>query len=190
MAARDIMPWISPDGGTRQVRWNGMTASEVFEIGEPIVVQDAGTVAEFVGATTSVPITEFDSGMLGGIDAAGPGAGNIDPKTGAAYATGGEIPWWPFGDDTLFITKNFFATGDTTTLAVPAVTDIGESYKMNQAAANTAWGLEQTAAVPGTDLQCVVHDVLDAEKRPVRVSGATGVYLVFEALRPTLAENN
>jgi len=186
MASRDIMPWISPLGGTYEVRWGSMTAGEVFEVGEPIGVVDAGTLTEPAGATASVVVGDFDGGT-GGIAAYGPGAGNIDPATGAAMATGASVPFWPFGQGTQFITDNFFATGDTTTAVVPAQTDVGEHYKMNQAAAATAWGLEQTAALSGVDLVCRVTEVLDVNFAPIRITSAAGVYLVFEIDAPTLA---
>jgi len=191
MAARDIMPWISPLGGTTEAQWGTMAASEVFDVGEPIGVDTNGTIIEPPGATTSVVVADFTNG-LGGIAAAGPGTGtlNIDPATGSTYATSARIPFWPFGYGTKFITKNFFATGDTTTLATPDQANVGVHYKMNQAVLNTAWGLEETAGLPGVDLVCLVTEVLDADKAPIRISGGTGVYLVFEVDKPTLAENN
>jgi len=91
MAARDIMPWISPLGGTYEVRWGTMTASEVFEAGEPVMVVAAGTLTEPPDDATQFVVTDITSdtaaGMTCGIAAYGPGAGNIDPATGAAFAT-------------------------------------------------------------------------------------------------------
>lgn len=189
MAARDIMPWRSVLGGTYRVKWAPMTASEVFETGEPVGVVAAGTLTEPVGATTSVVVGDFENG-LGGIAVIGPGAGNINPATGDAFATGDDVAYWPFGDGNEFITDNAFATGDTTTAHVPVQADVGTHYKMNQAAAATAWGIEVTAALPGVDLVCLITEVLDVNKAPLRVSGGTGVYMVFEVDKPTLAENN
>jgi hypothetical protein len=141
MAARDIMPWISPLGGTYD--------------------------------------TDADAGLLIGIAAAGPGAGNIDPATGAAYATGANIPYWPINQGTLFITSNFFAAGAAAD-ATPALTDIGEPYQITyNTTATIGWGVEQTAGVEGVDVVATVVDVLDADKRPIRISSATGVYVVF-----------
>ena len=51
MAARDIMPWQSPLGGHYEIEYGQMTASEVFEIGEPVGLVDAGTLTEPAGAT-------------------------------------------------------------------------------------------------------------------------------------------
>ena len=83
---------------------------------------------------------------------------------------------------TLFITRNFHDTA-TTAVVVPLVTDIGELYLISSsatAAAGFGFGLEQTAATPGTQPFGVVHDVLDSQKAPIRLSGNAGVFLVFE----------
>jgi hypothetical protein len=165
-----------------------MAASEVFEGGEPImVVGAAGTAVEPVGATTSWPLTEFTSGVEAGIACFGPGDGTkLNPATGVAFATGDDIAYWPINEGNLFITDNFFETGDTTTLATPAQTDVGYHYKMNQAVLNTAWGIEQTVGAPGVDVLANVVEVLDADKVPIRLSGQTGVSLVFH-ITATLA---
>lgn len=176
MAARDIMPWISPLGGTYEVRWGSMTASEVFEVGEPVAVVDAGTLTEPSGQFI---ITDADAGLLIGIAAAGPGAGNIDPATGAAYATGASIPFWPINQGTLFITSNVFAAGAGSASA-PLQTDVGEPYQITYGTTNPiGWGVEKTAGVEGVDVVATIVEVLDANKAPIRITGGTGVYVVF-----------
>jgi hypothetical protein len=180
MAARDIMPWTSVMGGTYEARWGIMTAAEVFEIGEPVMVVAAGSLTEPIGATTSWSLAEFTAtGTEGGIACFGPGAGNINPRTGVAFATGDDIAYWPINQGNVFITDNFFATGDTTTAVVPVQGDVGEDYIMNQAVANTAWGIEQTAGAEGTDVIASIIEVLDANYNPIRLTGQAGVYLLF-----------
>ena len=188
MAARDIMPWISVLGGTTEVQWGTMAASQTFEAGEPIGVDTNGTIIEPGQDAAEVVVSDFTNG-LGGIAAAGPGAGNIDPATGAAYATSARIPFWPFGQGTKFITSNFYAATTPSTRVVPLQTDVGVHYQMvySTTAAILGWGLEQTAALSGVDLVCLVLEVLDANYAPIRISGGTGVYLVFEVDKPTLA---
>lgn len=180
MAARDIMPFNSPLGGTYEVRYGPMNASEVFEVGEPVGLNDDGEITEAPDDGTQVIIGDFDQvdGTAFGIAAFGPGAGNIDPKTGVAFATGAEIAYWPANQGTLFITDNFWATGAAGTAVVPLQTDVGESYQISEGGAG--WGVEQTAGVVGVDIQAIVHDVLDAQKSPIRLSGNAGVFLVFE----------
>ena len=189
MAARDIMPWISPLGGTYEVRWGSMTSGEVFEVGEPVAVVDAGTLTEPTDNAGQFTVAQFDTAgsCLGGIAAYGPGAGNIDPATGAAMAALADVPYWPFGQGTQFITKNFMLADAATGLAVPVQTDVGEAYQMSYGtAAPIGWGLEKTVAVVGVDVMCVVLEVLDADKNPIRISGGTGVYVVFEVRQPGL----
>lgn len=188
MAARDIMPWLSPLGGTYEVRWGSMTSGELFEVGEPVAVVDAGTLTEPPDDADQILITDMDSGGIGGIAAYGPGAGNIDPATGAAMAALADVPYWPWGQGTLFITDNLFAAAAGSAVT-PLQTDVGEDYQMvySTTAGIIGWGLERTAGLSGVDLVCRVHEVLDANKAPLRISGGTGVYVVFDILEPTLA---
>ena len=188
MAARDIMPWISPRGGTHEVRWGTMNASETFEVGEPVGVNDDGEIFEFPVDNTEIIVGDPD-GVVGGIAAYGPGASNIDPTTGAAFATSARIPYWPWGQGTLFITSNFYAVTTPSTRVTPLQTDVGENYMIvaSTTAAIAGWGIQQEAGLSGVDVIASVNEVLDANYAPIRISGGTGVYLVFEILQPTLA---
>ena len=42
MAYGDIMPWVSPLGGTYEVRWGIMEDAETFECGEPVAHVQCG----------------------------------------------------------------------------------------------------------------------------------------------------
>jgi hypothetical protein len=183
MPARDIMPWKSPLGGTYEVRWGAMTAGEDFEIGEPIGLVDAGTLTEPPQDTTEVLHADFDAGHCVGIACFGPGAGNINPMTGVAFATGDMIAYWPIDQGTLFITSNFHSDAGAAAV-VPALTDVGESYELDYAtaAAPIGWGLDQTANATVTELGCKVVEVLDTNYNPTYhpLWNGTGVYLVFE----------
>ena len=188
MAARDIMPWNSSTGGTTVVRAAPMTASEAFERGEPVNVVNAGTLTEPPDDATQWIITDGEpSGRNNvGIAAEGPGTGNINYKTGVAYATNDSISYWPSGDGQLFITENFFAAGAASDV-VPVQTDVGEPYQITYNTTGTiGWGVEQTAGVEGVDVVAVVVDVLDSLNRPIRESGAAGAKVVFEILAPTV----
>ena len=190
MAARDIMPFKSPLGGTIEVRYGEFTASEVFEIGEPVQSIDAGTWTEPPDDDTEWLIADSDGNVACGIAAWGPGAGNINPATGVAYATGDWFPYWPIGEPgQLWITSNFFAAGAQTAVA-PALTDIGDEYHIvySQVSGIVGWGIERTVALSGVDVIAEIVDVLDARKQPIRVSGNAGVYVTFEIKKPTLAK--
>lgn len=181
MAARDIMPWQSPHGGTTTVRWATFTASEVFEIGEPINIVAAGTATEPPDDVTQWILTDGGGNVEAGIAAWGPGAGNLNTMTGVAYATGDYIPYWPINEGTVFITKNFYAAGAGSAVA-PDLTDIGNNFQISHATFGTpdaGWGIERTAGLEGIDYVATILDVLDAQKSPIRVSGNAGVYVTF-----------
>lgn len=191
MAKFDIMPHISPLGGTYEVRWGTMTASEVFDTGEPVMVVDAGTITEPTDNAAQWTVAQFTAtgttAFNGGIAATGPGASNIDPATGAEYATGADVAYWPLNQGTLFITSNFFAAGAGSAVA-PAQTDVGEIYQITYGTTDPiGWGVEQTAGVVGTDVVAKVAEVLDSLYRPIRLSGQTGVHVVFEIEATTAA---
>jgi hypothetical protein len=169
-----------------------MTASEVFDVGEPVGFDPGGngTLEEPPDDADSWKLADHEPGHSVGIAAWGPAGGAqtndraaaTNPKTGAVYAVNDEIGYWPADQGTLFITDNFFASAAGSAVA-PAVTDIGQSYMITYATFGTpdaGWGVEQAAAVAGTDIAAVVVDVLDSQKAPIRVSGNTGVYVVFE----------
>jgi len=190
MAAYDIMPFRSARGGTTSVRTGSMTASEVFDVGEPVATVDAGTITEPPDDVTQWIITDSDTGFNAGIAAFGPAGGaqtndraaHINPMTGIAFAAADEVAFWPVNEGTQFITRNFWAAAGGSAV-VPALTDIGEAYQITYATFGTpdaGWGVEQTAGVSGVDFEARIVDVLDSQKAPIRRSGNAGVFLVFE----------
>lgn len=186
MAALDIMPFVSPLGGTYEVRWGPMNASETFETGEPVFIADAGDVEEPPDDGTEWLVADNDSGQQGGIACFGPGASNLNVETGIAFATNDNIAYWPFNQGTLFITRNVY--DNETTAHVPVQTDVGEAWQIVSATVSAVenWGVDNTAGVIGVDVQAIIVDVLDAEKTPIRISGNAGVFVVFE-INSTLA---
>lgn len=183
MAYGDIMPWVSPLGGTYEVRWGIMTASETFECGEPVGVA-AGAVTEPPDDGTEWLLADVSgTGLICGIACFGPGAGNLNPATGVAFATGDDIAYWPAGQGNLFITEYFFATG-AAAYATPDADNIGVIYQITSGTDTGVenWGVEETAGTPGTDVLANVVEVLDSMKRPIRISGQDGAYVVFEIL--------
>lgn len=194
MARADIMPFKSPLGNTFELRHYPVTASQTFQMGEPVALVDAGTLTEPPQDVDEFKLADIDTvGNVCGIAAWGPGAATsaadpnsraaINPQTGVAYAVGGDIGIWPADQGTLFITDNFFAAAGGSAV-VPAGTDRGEIYQITYATFGTpdgGWGIEQTAGVPGTDVVAVVHDVLNSRYEPIAYNDTTtGVYVVFE----------
>lgn len=184
-ATRSIMPFSSPRGGTYEIRYGPMNASEVFEVGDLVFINDEGEVEEFTDGTVEATNSEIDSALTMGVAAFGPGASNKNPKTGTTYATGDSIGYWPANQGTIFITKNTYASAGAS-LDVAVVTDIGESFQIVYATYNTngvdtGWGVDiDTAGAQGTDVQALILDVLDSKKVPIRISGNAGIYVTFE----------
>ena len=188
MAARDIMPFKSPLGGTYEVRVGGMTASEVFDVGEPVMIVTAGTLTEPTDNAAQWTVAQMGTSMQCGIACFGPGTANVNrnPKTNTDYASNDEIAYWPANQGTLFITRNVFAAG-AGSAAAPLLTDIDASYQITYGTTDPiGWGVEKTAGVVGVDVQAIVTDVLDAQLSPIRNSGNAGVFVVFE-INATLA---
>ena len=179
MAARDIMPWHTPHG-SQAVQWGQMTSGEAFEAGEPIAVVDAGTLSEPTQNNVEWLVTESDIGFQAGIAAFGPGASNINPRTGVAFTALDDIAYWPVNQGTVFITKNFYTAAAAATVA-PTQAEVGESYQITYATATSpaGWGIEVTAGDTGLDFQANIIEVLDTNKDPIRLTGGTGVYVLF-----------
>jgi hypothetical protein len=178
MSARGIMPFITGSGGPN-VRYARLTASQTFREGEMVTVVDAGTLTECPMDDSEILLSDLDSGLLGGVSAMDGDTTRTDGF--ARVATRDLIAYYPWNEGTLFITKNFWATGDPDTDVVPAGTDVGESYMVTGQNANDLWGIEQTAGVSGRDVQALIHQVLNVRKEPIAAADTTtGVWLVFE----------
>ena len=182
MAARDIMPFRSAHGGAYAVRWAPMGDGETFEIGEPVGLDNDGTLIEMPIDESPVVPGDADTGLQMGIACFGPGAGNINPQTGVAFAENDMVAYWPVNRGIIFMSNNFMNTGMTAAV-VPLHTDVGESYQISYStAAPIGWGVEQTAGVAGTDLEAHIVDVLDVNLAPLNRSAGTGVWLLFDLI--------
>ena len=193
MPIDDIRPFVSPLGGTFEVRYGSLEgATQAWLRGHPVGIDNNGVVVEAPNDQTEYVLGDMDTvGNICGIACWSVGtddgdgtttAGNINSKTGIAYAAGDEVAFYPADQGNLFITGNFHDNA-TTAAVVPLQTDVGEIYQISSsitAAAGYGWGLEQVAGVVGTDVVGVVNDVLDAQYSPIRLTGQAGVYLVFE----------
>jgi len=191
MGLWDVRPIMSARGGTFNTRWAPMNAAEGFLPGEPILINADGEAATCVKDGTEILLAEAN----GGIAINGPGAaasaeliaadgwGRLynDPDTGLAYATGARIYYVPFGEDTLFVTENSVAAGGAGAGAAFTGAERGNLFQLSYVSGTTpdlGWGIELTAGVHGTDLVCLIVDVLDALGRPVTATG-TGTRAVF-----------
>jgi hypothetical protein len=177
MSARDFMPFITGSGGPR-IRYAPLTASSTFLEGEMVAVVDAGTLSELTQNDGQITLSEADSALFFGVAAMDGGTTRTD---GFARSTGDLISYYPVNDGTLFITKNFVGAGTPDTAAIPADSDVGESYQIAGINANGTWAIEQTAGVMGVDLCALIHNVLNVRKEPLAAGDSTtGIWLVFE----------
>ena len=127
-----------------------------------------------------------------GVAAFGPGAATsaavpnnfirTDWRTGAAFATGAQIGYWPADRGIQFITSITLAAGGAAAGAAPNGADRGVAFFIsygNTPTPDLGWGVEQSAATLGTQVAACITDVLDSRKNPVTATGA-GTYYVFE----------
>ena len=184
MARDDIMPWDSANGGTSRTNVGYIAATEEFERGEPVRVEEAGTITECADDPTAL--------LFLGIAANGPGhytTAPINPRTNKYTGTQATWPvntrvevWIPSPGDK-FITTNYAATagggfGDV----APTGALIGDEIGINKI--GNSWGL----AADATNNICRVYDVLNANKDSIMVTGETltasttqdSYYVVFE----------
>ena len=177
MSARDFMPFITGSGGPN-VKYAPLTASAEFVEGEMVVVVDAGTLSEMDQDDGQIVIADFDSALLGGVAAMD---GDTSSDARKVRATGDLVSYYPINEGILFITENFVGNNTPDTAAIPAGTDVGESYQIAGINANGTWAIEQTAGVRGVDLCALIHNVLNVRKEPIGATDTTtGKWLVFE----------
>jgi hypothetical protein len=183
----DIMPAKSEHGAANILFRGVMNAGETFTVGDLVFINADGEVQQFPADGTKALIADITgTALICGV-AANPGVDPstgtafTDPRTGAAYATGAQILFWPADHQTLFRTNNVISAVNTP--VTPTGTMVGEDFQLtfdNTAGVNT-WCIETTAAVQGTDVRAVIHEVLDARGRPISATDTTtGVWVVFE----------
>jgi hypothetical protein len=183
----DIMPAKSEHGGHNILMRGVMNASESFTVGDLVFINGDGEIAQFPADGTEALIGDISGTALicgvacnPGVDPS-TGTAFIDPKTGAAYATGAEIAFWPADHQTLFKTKRVISAVNTP--VTPTGTMVGEDFQLtfdNTANVNY-WAIETTAAAQGTDVRAVIHAVLDSRGRPISATDTTtGVWVLFE----------
>ena len=173
------MPVITGSGGPR-VRYGRLTASSSFKEGDMVMAVDAGTLSTVPQDDSVAVVADLDSGLIGGVAAMD---GDTTRTDGFARSTGDLISYYPWNEGTLFITKNYISAADTA--AVPPRTIVGESLQIFGSNATTlSSNFEVSAAaagVQGTDIQAVVHQVLNSRMEPIGATDTTtGKWVVFE----------
>ena len=172
MAARDILPFTSADGGHRRMLSARMDATADYDHGDVVAVAAAGDLVE--------ASTEHDPGAtLGGVAMmASQSVANarVGDKLLATAASRGEtVSYIPFDFNEEFITENITADDDAVLDEVPLESQIGDLCNLRTGSG--LWGISVHAS--GSALNFAVTQVLDANFKPVGVTGAAGVYAVF-----------
>lgn len=164
MAAYDIMPASSPDGGHTTVRHFRLNAAETFQVGEPVAVNADGELTE--SADDPVDADLMGIALAPGAD---PSTGTAfdNPRTGAAYTTGDMIPVVIPTPTTYFRTTNFSAAGAAFNDTAPAAADIGDEVGLSLIGG--AWGVDQAAA----NNTCRIVDILNERGQSIQDTGET-----------------
>lgn len=177
MALNDVLPWDSANGGTSRANVGYITASQTFEMGEPVFVTLAGTI--------SVAPDAMAADTLLGIAGGGPGTANTNPYTGTTtWGVGTRVPIWIPTPGDKFITPNYAAStaGDFGGTA-PVVAQIGDFVGLE------GIGGDYGIVADGVKL-CRVYDILNSNKDSIRITGETltasttkgSYYVVFEII--------
>ena len=169
MAEQDIMPFVSPHGGSTGTRAFPVAASETYRHGEPLILssnelQEAATDPAAIVGIAAQDARDIANDPTGGLNGQPASAGT--PRT----------VYLPVHEQT-FLCRNYSADGTGATLSTPAVAQIGTlaGLVLNSG----VWSVDTAA----NNLICQINDVLDARKNsidnPNLVSG-TATYVVVE----------
>lgn len=182
MAARDIMPWRAPLGGTTKVETYHLLADEVFVEGE-VVHLDTGT-GQLEEAADDPDITiHIDGGAVG--VAAEPAQGMATDAAGTTNPDFADRGVWIFTLDQEFVTPNFSVADAAFDDALFAHVRIGQAVGlMRLAGPPIQWGVSLGAG----NLQFRVTDILDANMQTIRDLTTDATYVVFRREATSLEE--
>lgn len=162
MAARDIMPWRAPLGGTTKVETYHLLAAQTFLEGE-VVRLDSGTGQLEEAATNPDLTVHIDGGTVGvACDPAEGMATDAAGTTNAAFARRGA---WIFTMDQEFITPNFSVAGTAFNDADFLHIRTGQAVGLLRVAGPPIqWGI---ALATVTNLQFRVTSIMDARRQEI-----------------------
>lgn len=176
MARGDILPFRSSQGGPARTRSARMDATAVIFEGEVVAITAAGDVVE--SATEADPaLTIATVGVAAVGSQAVANARTGDNLLATAATNGEQIQYYPWGDlDTEWITKNGTADDDAVLDEIPLESQIGDECNL-RITGGGVWGISIHAS--GAATAFTVTDVLDAQLKPIGISGNAGLYWVF-----------
>lgn len=180
MAARDIMPWRTPQGGTEKVETYHLQADETFHEGEVVRLDDASGLLEIAAHDPDVS-NHTSAATAGAVGiAAEPAEGmatDADGTTNPAFADRGV---WIFTSTQEFITANYTDDEDSnpfTNDATHAMVGDEVGLVLNTSGAVNQWGISENADT--THSQFRITAVLDADRQPIRDAVTEATYVVF-----------
>jgi hypothetical protein len=139
----------------------------------------AGTVSEAYADGTVFAAGTMDGGVIGGIALTDGDTTRTYPAVGSRPPAVADdwITYCPFNRGTLFITNNM--TDADGAAVVPTGAMRGDVRALDFFTG--VWSVSAAVESAGTNVYCVVHDVLNARKEPIATTDTTtGVYTVFE----------
>ena len=165
MAARDIMPWTGPNGGTPLVQefsGNFVADSETFETGEPVYVDQSGDISE------SADLPTVGTDVPTGIAVYGPGSSNITWETGAAFTNASSfVQVWIPTPEQQWITPNFSSAGSAFDDVAPLIGDVGMEIALKKV--TNDWGISIS---PGSAQNIGrITDILNGRKQSIKRTG-------------------
>lgn len=182
MAARDIMPFTSAVGSHVRVHYAHIDATADYDEGDVVLINSGDLEEAGDEANVTIPGTTGgggagDTGAVGvaaqaSLDAA---AAFSTGTLAAANAANVLVGYYRFDVDTEFITDNFEADDATAFGDTPDEDDVGTLCSLRTD--GTIWGVCNNAS--SSNRQFIITRVLDAERKDVQQSGATGVWVVF-----------
>ncbi len=176
MAARDIMPWRAPEGGTILVTTYYLAADETFEEGEVVTLDAVGQLEESVHDPSAAIYHANGTVGISAEPAAGM-ASDAEGTTNAAWAARGV---WRFSYDQEWITPNFTDDQDGNALTNDAIhARVGETVglSLNTSGAANVWSVSQNADTANQQFRII--DILDANKQPIRDAATVATWVIF-----------
>ncbi len=177
MALDDIQIHSSPGGGP-SIRYYQIEASQTFQKGEPVSLDNDGQVTEC--AAEPAPEDLLGIAMAGPAATAGTFGAMNNPRTNTTYADGDRFPVLIPQDRDQFITANWTTGGSAFSDTVPDITDIGDVCSLDLIAG--VWGVQQAGT--GASAIGIIDDVLNVRKESIFDTGETlattdTFYIVF-----------
>ena len=161
MAARDLMPHVSPSGSPLTSAYPVAAATTIL-VGEPVVLNAGGELVLAGTNPAAVLGVAAESSVRSGSHLPGGAYANT------TFAAGRKVTVYKPTDDALFKTLNFARDGAGTAVT-PAQTDLGDQAGFTLVGG--VWMLDTGAG----NLIAEVEDILDAQGNPIAIAAGQSI---------------